>query len=188
LGIGPDRPVLLASAVHLQRGGLRPMLEGVVEARRGQPSLVVVIAGRRTHAIETEAQKAGCIDSVRIIGATSRMDALLAAADLAVSPWVGSGLSGGRFVADALRLGCPVLAHRGSPGAELVEPTHFGTPELGGIVARATAQAWAQAIGETLSRERLTGAERAARDAGAVVSMDAMAARVESILAAAQQG
>lgn len=184
LGIPEGHAVVLISAVHPEREGLAGLLGGIAQLTSAGQKVIPVIAGRRTHIIAKAAQKAGCWNATRIIGGTDRMDALLAGADIAVSPWRHTGPSGGRFVADALRLGCPVLARKGSPGAELVEPEFFGTPEVGGVISGPEPEAWSRAAGDALSRDRLGSAARAARDVSAAIGMDSMAARIEGVLGA----
>jgi hypothetical protein len=182
-GVAPGRPAILISCVHPGRPGLAAMLRGVAMLRgRGvSAGPEILVAGRRAHAMYRAGERAGCAGAMKFLGGTWRMDAALAAADLAVAPWTDVGtLSTGRFVADALRMACPVLTHARTPGAELIEPAHFGTPEIGGLVESSTPGAWCEAIGSSL--ERLSGTARAARDAGAAMSMDNVASRVERLV------
>ena len=185
LGLSPERPLLLASVVHPYRPGLDAFMRGLAltrhELRERGP--VLLFMGRRTYPAHRAALASGCGRYVRFLGGTARPELALAACDVAVAPFSGAGeIATGRFIADALRLSVPVLAHPRAPGAELVRPEHFGTPEIGEIVADASAVGWSRAIQGSLSLERWPYAKRAARDAGEVLSMGGMAARVEHAL------
>ncbi len=185
LGLSHERPAILLSAVHPNRPGLGAFLKGFALARAElrDHGPVLMVMGRRTLPVHDAALGAGCARFVRFLGGTARPELAFAAADLAVSPWSGAGeINTGRFIADSLRLSVPILAHPRSPGADLVRPEHFGTPELGTIVADPTPEGWCRAMVEYLSLERWAYATRAARDAGAVLSMDGMAGRVEQTL------
>ena len=201
LGISPDRPVVLLSAVHAKRPGLSTLLAGFASLRRRRavnPPLLLVM-GRHAHHAHRAADHANCTEGLRFLGGTARADAAFAAADLAVAPWSAphstfpSGFpfafpsmftvsSTGRFIADALRLGVPVLATRHAPGAELIEPAHFGTPELGTILEHPTAHQWQETLGDYLTRERTRAAAHAAQDVSGVVSMAGLVGRIETIL------
>lgn len=185
LGISPDRPVVLLSAVHANRPGLSTLLAGFAGLRRRgavNPPLLLVM-GRRAHHVHRAADRANCPDGLRFLGGTARADAAFAAADLAVAPWsLSMGSPTGRFIADSLRLGVPVLAHRLAPGAELIEPAHFGTPELGATLEHPTAHQWQESLGEYLGRDRIHAAARAAKDVSGVVSLSGLAARIEAML------
>lgn len=185
LGISPDRPVVLLSAVHAKRPGLSTMLAGFASLRRNATpnAPLLLVMGRRAHHLHREAARADGVEGLRFLGGTARADAAFAAADLAVAPWSASmGSSTGRFIADALRLGVPVVAHRQAPGAELIEPAHFGTPEIGSLLEHPTAHDWQAALGDYLSRDRINAATRAAHDVSGVVSMSGLVTRIESIL------
>lgn len=185
LGISPDRPVVLLSAVHAKRPGLSALLAGFAGLRRRgvvNPPLLLVM-GRRAHHVHRAADRANCADGLRFLGGTARADAAFAAADLAVAPWAASmGSATGRFIADALRLGVPVVAHRHAPGAELIEPAHLGTPELGTLLEHPTAHDWQELLGDYLSQNRIHPAARAVQDVSGVVSMSGLVARIESVL------
>jgi hypothetical protein len=129
LGIGQDQPVLLMSCAHLDRPGLGPMLDALGRFRDDGPLLLVV--GRRGWSISQAAAAHGCSGQVRHLGATGRMDAALSACDAAVAPFraAGNGTTG-RFIADAVLMGVPVLADPLAPGARLLRER----PDAGEIV------------------------------------------------------
>ncbi len=70
-------------------------------------------------------------------------------------------------------------AHHRAPGAELIEPAHFGTPEIGAILEQPTAHQWQESWGSTA---RASAAARAVNDVSGVVSLDGLAARIETVL------
>lgn len=187
LGINPGRPVLLLSAVEPDGPALEAFLAGVCEVRRRRPDLspLVIAAGGRPHSVCRAARRAGCDSGlVRFIGATRWMERALAACDAAVVPWPDHGLSAGaRFLADALRMGRPVLALRASPGAALLEPAHFGTAPLGLLAEAPTPEAWAAVLECALAEGWLPRAQAAARDAGPALSFDGLLDRLERHLA-----
>ncbi len=185
LGLSPERAAIQVSAVHPHRRGFAEFLSGFMLARAdlGDHAPVLLVMGRRVIPVHRAAHRAGAARFVRFLGGTARPELAFGAADLAAAPWAAHGSIGtGRFIADALRLGIPVTAHPLAPGAELIRPEHFGTPEVGMIVDRPDAEGWRRAIVRYLSLERWPYATRAARDAGAVLSLDGMAARVEHAL------
>lgn len=183
LGLNPARGVLLMSAMEIDPAALDAFLGGLAQACRRGPgrSPVLLVAGRRGYSVSRAAERAGCEPgAVRYIGATARMEHALAACDAAVIPGPDRGGSAGaRFLADALRAGRPVLAHRRAPGAALLEPAHFGTAPLGLLVDPATAEAWAAAIDAAFSDGWMARAQRAARDAGPALSLDGLLGRLE---------
>lgn len=199
LGIDPDRVVLLASVVHPERTGLRAFLRGFGAMLRERPgrSPLALIAGRSGESIARAAAEAGCLASVRILGRTDRMDALLAACDLAAAPLAAAhyGSRGvslvttatGRFVADALRLGRPVIALNRAAGAELLKAAETGPDPIGPgwIVENSDVTPWSMGLTTTLSEAWRTHRLPAAERAGALLSMDALAQRLEGVLAEA---
>jgi len=185
LGLTMERATILISAVHPHRPGLDAFLRGFMLARAdlGDHAPFLLVMGRRVLPVHGVASRLGAARFVRFLGATSRPELALAAADLAAAPCSATrDISTGRFIADSLRVGVPVLAHPRAPGAELIRPEHFGTPEVGTIVEDPGAEGWRRAIVQHLSLERWPYATRAARDAGAVLSMDGMGARLERVL------
>lgn len=184
LGLGDSRPVLLLSAVDVDHAALDAFLRAL--AQRPDHRAVLLAAGRRAWTVAEAAARAGCRPGVvRHLGTTGRIELALAACDAAVIPWPDRGGSAGaRFLADALVMGRPVLAHRGTPGADLLEPAHFGTAPLGLLAEAATAEGWVAVLDAALADGWLPKAARAARDAGPALSMTALIARLERHLAA----
>ncbi|MCC6675694.1 MAG: hypothetical protein IT436_00995 [Phycisphaerales bacterium] len=183
LGINPSREVLLLSAMEVDAPALEAFLAGVARLRRRGPGIspVVLAASRRSYSVSRAAARAGCEPgTVRHIGSTARIECALAACDAAVVPGPDRGASAGaRFLADALRTGRPVLAHRKAPGASLLEPAHFGTAPLGLLTDAGTAENWAALLETAFSDGWIARAQRAARDAGPALSIDGLLDRLE---------
>ncbi len=187
LSVAQGQRVLLCSGVHLNRPGLLPMMRGLRRVRHGwsgdTPPPVLVVFGDMPHAIVGVARRAGVGAGVRAMGTTERMDAALCACDLAVAPLGGTGGgASGRFIADALRMGRPVVCDAHAPGAELVEPRAFGTNAVGRVVEERDSVAWAIALGDVLEDEKLAEAARAAGRVGPALSFDVMMDRLEKLL------
>jgi len=186
----PDHTLVIAASVmHPGRPGLGAMLDGLARAsRRSQipdadPGLVLIAACRSTHSLARLATRSGAEALVRTIGTSSSVRAMLAASDLATSAQTSHpGHATGRFLADALRMGVPVLAHRRAPGASLILPTAFGTPALGIVVDDHNPEHWADAIAHASDPVWRREASRAARDAGRALSTEAVVQRVERAL------
>lgn len=184
LGINEHRSVILASVLHAERAGLVPFFQGVAQVRKershGLP--VVLVAGRAGAGIERIVKQAGCLDAARFLGRTERIDALLAACDLAAAPLLQSASaqgSTGRFIADALRLGRPVIALRRTPGSELLQPEGPDPVGPGWIVEQSDVQGWILGLNTALSEDWLAHRTPVAKAAGASLSMDALITRLE---------
>lgn len=191
LAIGPDRPVVLVSGVHPYRAGLSSMLEGLTRCCRGMgegESPLLLVVGRNGHSVERAASRVGCGERVRLLGPTGRMDAAMAASDLVVSPSPGPG-SGrtGRFVADALRCGRPVLMASTSPGASLLEAGR-GDPGAGMLLKRTDADGWAEALRRGLDPGWRASAGAAAARLGGSLGLEELVGRLEGLLADASSG
>lgn len=175
LRIDPADRVLALSGTHPERPGMDEFFRAV-ESLDFRDAARLLITGRAPHTMERACARAGVLDRTIIVGPTARMDAILAAADVAVcagrarSPWTTA-----RFAADALRMGIPVIARAGAPGAELVE-RH---PEAG-LIVRAAGE-WPDAV-RSMLRERLVPARRAAAAAAEALSLDALVERLEAQL------
>lgn len=187
LGMGDRRPVLLMSSCHPGRPGLEPMLRALAETRaEARPALapIALVVGRNGYSVHAAASRAGCPDGVRILGGTAQMAEVLAACDLVIAPGGALGqLTTGRLVADALRCGRPVLADRAAPGAAMLAAGPENGYTMPGLtIERRTAPAWREALATALEPAWLAEASRAAAGAGAGLSMDALAARIETVL------
>lgn len=186
VGHGIDRGavVLLTSAMHPFRGGADVMLEGLAGARGGDGArAVLLVAGRYNVALHTAAARAGCVDRVRFLGGTSRMDAALTASDAAVVPAPLRPLSGtGRFIADALRVGLPVVASSGAPGVGLLTQVRSGVLSPGIVVRENTAEVWRKAIEMIMDAGVRARLGACARDLGRGLGMSELLGRLEAVL------
>lgn len=180
LGLAPSRTLLLLSAIDVHRPGLEAFFAGLARVRSPAASPVALVLGRRCHTVSAIARSAGCPPgAVRHLGAAADVAPVFAACDAAVvaGPDRG-GSAGARFLADALRAGRPVLAHRDAPGAALLEPAHFGTAPLG-LLCDGSPESWARAVENALADGWMPRAHRAARDAGPALSLDGLLDRLE---------
>lgn len=186
LGINPHRPVIAASLLHAERGGMDAFFRGVSQVRQerthGLP--LVLVLGRAGASVERSARSAGCLEAVRFLGQTHLIADILTASDLAASPLSGDPRAAtGRFIADALRIGKPVIAVRGSPGAELLSMSAPGTQlSPGWIVDKPDAGAWVLGLNTALSKEWLERRTPVARTIGAGLAMPALLDRLEQAL------
>jgi Glycosyl transferases group 1 len=178
--LGADEPARHESARH-ESGAAHPAISASpgapIDAASSKPTLLIL--GRKTHTIWKRCEQAGCLDGVRILGGTERVDAALAASDLALV--YGSRpdpTSTGRFIADALRSGRPVVAQSGAAGSELLRSPDRSTPSAGIVVEDGTAAGWAASIGAGLSRGWRAIASVAAARVGADLSMERVIGRV----------
>jgi glycosyltransferase involved in cell wall biosynthesis len=177
LGVEPERPAFLLSSMECRRTEVGAMLAGLGSSS-SRPLLLVT--SRDTHTTRRLADRHGCADLIRFIGATRRIDAALAACDAALCPTPDRDAGGsGRLLADALRSARPVVAHPQAPGAGLLKPSHFGTPPIGIVVESPTPTGWTLAIDAASRADWLSAAKAAARDAGAALTMEAMLKRLE---------
>ena len=185
LEISPDRPVLVVSGVHHDSPGLDDMLAGLALAAgdaEGRTPLLLVL-GREGYSVHARACRAGCEHLIRLLGGTRRVDAVLAASDVGVAPLARpAGTTSGRFVADCLRAGVPVVADRDAAGVALLLGAGDGPPGL--VVTTRSAGAWREAIDRSLEASWRDGAAASARAVGATLSMDALVDRLEARLAA----
>lgn len=182
VGVSASRPVLVMSGVHHAHGGLREMFAGLaqIESRQRLQPPILLVLGREGYSVHALARKAGCEHLVRLLGGSSRMADALVASDAGVAPLARSiDTSTGRFIADCLRLGVPVVAHPDAPGVQLLDPKRFGAAPVGITVSQGN---WAEAIERMLSPGWLEPTRRAASDVGATLGMDAFITRLEHAL------
>ncbi|MCW5755377.1 MAG: glycosyltransferase [Phycisphaeraceae bacterium] len=183
LGINVDERVFLIGATHRHRPGIREMLAGLGMFQRGGGGGVAIVIGRETYSLSAMAGSAGA--QVRCLGAMRDMAAVLAAADVVVAAGDASGEGGtGRFVADALHVGRPVLCDAGASGAELLESVNSQGEAPGAWVSKRTAGAWCEAFVELMEAGTYARAQRAAQRLRGTLSMDAWISRLEESLAA----
>ena len=195
LRIPHDRRVVLISAVHAHRRGLPPFLSAFAHLCREtyeHPPLCIII-GRSGESLAAAATRAGCLDNVKILGRTNRVVELLAASDLAAIPLAAArharlGLKTssvtGRFAADALRVGRPVIALNRAPGAELLNPPADHSDPLGPgwLVDAADSTQWSIGLTTAMSLAWLGHRTPAARTSGILLSMDRLIDRIERVL------
>ena len=178
LGLQEHDRVILLSGIHLDRPGLHEFLAGAAAAR-ARP--VIVAPAYRGYRLHRAAERAGMADRVRLVGATARMDALLAAADLAAAPLAApAGATTGRFVCDAIRLARPVLVRADAPGAELIALAPGDRP--GVLVPDPAPEGWRDAIDAALEPDSLSRARRAAESLTPELGLDALADRLVALL------
>src|SRR5690606_5158432 len=126
LHINPARRVVLVSLMRTVGTDWEAFLEAISritapEVATGHAPVVVAMA-RDAYAVHDAACRAGCQRALRVVGQTEAVEALLSAADAVCAPLEPrpdafcAGATG-RFVADALRAGLPVLAAAGASGA-----------------------------------------------------------------------
>jgi glycosyltransferase involved in cell wall biosynthesis len=151
LGISDSSLVVALSAVHHDRPGIAEFFDGAAATIASHvppsPDLHILIAGRKTHTLHKLIEAAGISSRTHILGGTARIDAVLAASDLAVA--TGTRIdttSTGRFIADALVMGVPVLATPTAPGSQLVRPTPEQSTAAGLIVDFPSSDAWRRAL------------------------------------------
>lgn len=184
LGIPPHALLLAASAVHTDRPGLAEMLDGLslVHAHSGEaPHLLLV--GRKTHTLARACERAGIRHAVHLLGGTDRMDAVLGAADLAVATGrVHDPAATGRFIADALRMGLPVLAAASAAGASLLRSPTGAETSAGLMVDPADPSHWRSSIEIAASPAWRAIAGAKAASTGETLSLQAMAQRLSASL------
>lgn len=183
LGISESRPVILASGVHLDRPGSRAFLRGLAKAAsRGGP--LVLLLTREPVAARRLIGDAG--EGVRPVGCPQRIDLLAAAADGVATGGAAHGT--GRFVADALRLGLPVLCGRSTPGAALVDPKAFGAGPVGLLVTDDDEPGWLAAAEQFMEPSWRDDGAHAARSIAPVLSMGSFVQRLERALQSGRAG
>ncbi|MCW5776458.1 MAG: glycosyltransferase [Phycisphaeraceae bacterium] len=174
LGLREHESVVLLSGIHLDRPGLHEFLAGaaVAEARP-----IVLAPAYRGYRLHLAAERAGMGERVRLVGATARMDALFAAADLAAAPFAApAGITTGRFVCDAIRAARPVLARADAPGAELIALAPETRP--GALVPNPTPEGWGRAIDAALEPESLARARHASESLSCQLGLDVLVDRL----------
>ena len=113
------------SLPELNPRALLPFLADLAAAASHSPKpLTILAASARPHTVARLANDAGLAHVVPVT-LTRSMHTLLAAADTALAPPPQAPPSAagrsGRWIADALALGVPVIAHADAPGSELID-------------------------------------------------------------------
>lgn len=187
LGISDSALVVALSGVHHDRPGLLEFFRGsaatIASHVPPSPDLHIVVAGRKTHTLHKLIEAAGISSRTHIVGGTARIDAVLAASDLAVA--TGTRIdttSTGRFIADALVMGVPVLATPAAPGSQLVRPTLEQATAAGLIVDFPSADAWRRALRTAGSPPWRAVASAHARTLAPSLSIDVFTRRLADAL------
>lgn len=183
LGVGLDAPAALVSALRIGSPGLDELLGGLSQvcSRRGAAKTpVLVLIGHAQYTLMQRVVRFGVEEHVRIIGAAQRIEHLLSACDAAIAPFAAATNSTGRFVADSLCCGTPVLCAPDAPGAELIRAENGLTP--GRLLPGRTEPEWRAALECLSDKSWLDSCSAAAADAGAMLTTDAIAERMETLL------
>ncbi|MEN0020553.1 MAG: hypothetical protein AAF747_06700 [Planctomycetota bacterium] len=163
LGVRADERLVVVAGTHPDQPGVEHALRALAKA--DSPPLVIVLPGMLAYKLRTTALDAGLSvtgsEDARhravCIGGTRSMGELLAAADLAVVTKPGRRMAKhclGRFCADAVRSGVPIVAEAGSPGIELAHED--------AIHIVADASDWPDAVGGASDASWLKRAKAAA--------------------------
>jgi glycosyltransferase involved in cell wall biosynthesis len=187
LGISESALVIAISAVHHDRPGLREFFEGAAATIASHvppsPDLHVLVAGRKTHTLHRLMEVSGIAGRTHILGGTARIDAVLAASDIAAAtPTRADPTSTGRFIADALVMGVPVLATPTSPGSQLLRRTAEDATTAGLIVDFPSPDAWRRALRTAGSPPWRAVASAHARTLAPSLSIDAFTRRIADAL------
>lgn len=175
LGLTPDRLNAVMPAVEAVPRLLGPVFAGLAAARM---PLSLFVPTSRPHTVAGLAARAGLVGVVPL-GLTASLPAITAACDMALAgPAAGPGDSGGRWIADALRLGTPVLADARARGLELVER------HAGGLVVRG-AEGWATVLSRASDPAWRAGVRKGLGAAAHALSLDPLLDRLESLAASA---
>ncbi len=182
LGLRDDAFVVVGSAAHHRDAAFGAALAGLGDAsRRGVP-VVVLMTGGRPYSVMERAREADAEGVVRALAQTMRMDALLAAADLAIAAGGPAASAGtGRLVAESVSAGVPVLVAGSAPGVTAVREAARRGRRWGAVVEE-DSRAWADAVvlgADAAWRSRAVG------DAGAdrgVFSFERLVGEVEKVL------
>jgi glycosyltransferase involved in cell wall biosynthesis len=121
LGIGGDKPMVLAAARHERQKGLDILIESFPQVLRHLPDAQLLIAGRegnQTAALHSSVHRLGMDDVVCFMGARSDLPDLLCAADAFVLSSRWEGLGG--VLLEAMALEAPIVATNLPAVAEVV--------------------------------------------------------------------
>ena len=192
LNIPDARRVILCASTQYAGRTLAPVIKAIADLSRRDPRdpPMLLVLSKDAVAQHTRALRSGAIDHVKVLGPTSNIDRALAAADAVALPArAASGAfeagASGRLAADALRLGRPLLAVSGAPGYDLCRLALPDGSRPGVVIEPSTPDAWARAIRQLLDPMGLESAQRAARAAGAPLSLTPFIDELERHLARA---
>ncbi len=126
LGVPADRTLAILSLPEINPRPLVPFLSLLARAAANSPEpLTIVAATARPHSLARLAREAG-LSSLVPVTLTRSVHALLAASDLAIAPPAQTQPtapgSTGRWIADAIALSVPIVAHADASGADLIQP------------------------------------------------------------------
>jgi|GEM_PF-3914017 len=140
--VAPATPLLLLSANDHELEHLDVVFEAFSLMRaHSSASPRVLLASRTPTKVRRRAARHGVADVIQSIGTTHNSAALLCAADAAIVPCPArAGESTGRFIADALAIGMPIIANAAAAGARLI------SSEAGIRLHAAGASRWRDAI------------------------------------------
>jgi glycosyltransferase EpsD len=136
--IGEDAFVLIFAAEYNANKNQAMLLQAVQALKERIPGIMLLLPGRGPLQAEYErmAAELGIADNVRLMGYRTDMDALLAAADVAVSSSLREGL--GINLVEAMATGLPVVATRNRGHVDLVTDGENGfLVDAGGAQAMA---------------------------------------------------
>lgn len=186
LSIPPDAICFLTSAVHHDRASLQDLLDGFSAAIASSQELAsarLLILGRKTHTIASRIERASLTSRASILGGTSRMDAAFAAADVAlVASSPRDRNSSGRFLADSLSQGVPVITPPSAAGSALLRDPSRTSASAGLVLADGTSTSWRDAIRTAASPHWRTIAAHRAAEIGATLTLPLLAARILALL------
>ncbi len=180
LGLADTRPVLLCSLVDRPVSAARALLEAIARSRRSAGPPALLILTREPIRVHRLASALGALTRVRILGASSQMDAILSACDALALP-ARSAHSTARLAADAIAMHTPVIAAEGAPGAELIEPASFGVPPFGQVLSDVTPGGWQGALDQMLEPSTLGRMRESAASLAPTVRFDSF---IDRLLAA----
>ncbi len=175
LRIADEQALVLVSSVDAPARSLRNVLGGMARLRHSARAVLCVLT-REPVRVQRLGRASGLGARLRVLGATSDMGSVLHAADLAIVR--GDGWSG-RFLADAIRMGVPVLCEESAQGASIVEPPTIGTGPVGRLVRDRTPAGWAGALDLVLEGSALRQMRRAAQVVGPTLAMDRLLDAIE---------
>ncbi|MCK6476977.1 MAG: glycosyltransferase family 4 protein [Phycisphaerales bacterium] len=180
LEVPHDSLVLMSSAVHADRDGLDSMLAGVRQYLRSTDGHILLL-GRKTHTLATLARRHDLVREAHILGATRDIPAVLAAADLALLPASRPDpRSTGRFLADCLHAGLPLIASPLVAGSSILRPA--GSPAAGLVLDSHAPAAWREALSTAASPAWRAIAAAQAASVGCGLTIDSVAARLVDLL------
>lgn len=175
LGIPPDRRVVLVSAPTPIGNVLDGLMKGAVDIHtrfRGHADTpILLILARDAFAAHSATARTGALPHTRILTPSDRVEAPLAAADLCVLATpaaIGQFEFGatGRFAADALRMGRPLIALSGASGYDLARHIFSDSSRPGLTIDTSEPDVWQRALRTACEERWLEESGRAAAQIG----------------------